>query len=341
MNGIPILYVEAISHIPLRRYLEIVSTMKIIATLVFAACLVSGLAVSADADDRLVLVGASYGNNVLAICESDGTVLWKHNTAGPQKGHTGHHDVHLLPSGNILFHDSWTKTQEITLGKEVVWEYDSATMNGNEGKKVDVHAFDRLSNGETVIVESNVGRIIHVDKDGKLVKQIPLGEGGRKRTRLMRILDNGHYLACAENPGVVSEYDADGNVVWEYEIGTRVFGAIRLKNGNTMICSGSGNSVVEVTPEKQVVWEISKTIPDSDISLGWMTALQELKNGNYIIGNCHAGENNPQIFEIDRNKKVGWEFDEWELVGNGLAVWQVFEGRQAKRLRKQLAKLKK
>ena len=174
--------------------------MNSLTRIVLAACVVVGTTVLADADDRLVLVGASYGKNVLAICETDGTVIWSHDTAGPQKGHAGHHDVHLLPNGNILFHDSWTKTQEITLGKEVVWEYDSATMNGNEGKKVDVHAFDRLSNGETVIVESSVGRIIHVDKDGKLVKQVPLGEGGRKKTRLMRILDNGHYLACAENP---------------------------------------------------------------------------------------------------------------------------------------------
>ncbi|MBP89534.1 MAG: hypothetical protein CMJ64_22965, partial [Planctomycetaceae bacterium] len=167
--------------------------MNYLASIVVATSIVVGATLAADADDRLVLVGASYGKNVLAICESDGTVIWKHDTAGPQKGHAGHHDVHLLPNGNILFHDSWTKTQEITLGKEVVWEYDSATMNGNEGKKVDVHAFDRLSNGETVIVESSVGRIIHVDKGGKLVKQVPLGEGGREKTRLMRILDNGHY----------------------------------------------------------------------------------------------------------------------------------------------------
>lgn len=279
--------------------------MNNLAAIVFAAFIVVGTTVCADADDRLVLVGASYGKNVLAICETDGTVIWKYDTAGPQtKGHAGHHDVHFLPSGNILFHDSWTRTQEITLGKEVVWEYDSATMNGNEGKKVDVHAFDRLDNGETVIVESRVGRIIHVDKHGKLVKEVPLGEGDRKKTRLMRILENGHYLACAEKPGVVSEYDANGKVVWEYEIGTKVFGAIRLRNGNTLICSGSGNSVVEVTPEKKVVWEISETVPGSKITLGWMTALQELPNGNIVAGNCHAGEENPQIFEITKTNRL-------------------------------------
>lgn len=310
--------------------------MKVPALIVLAACFVVGATVSIEADDRLVLVGASYGKNVLAICEADGTVLWKHATAGPQQGHAGHHDVRLLPNGNILFHDSWTKTQEITLGKDVVWEYDSSMMNGNNGKKVDVHAFDRLSNGDTVIVESSVGRIIHVNPDGKLVKQVPLGDGGREKTRLVRMLDNGHYLACAEQPGVVTEYDANGKIVWEYEIGTRVFGAIRLKNGNTLICSGSGNSVVEVTPEKQVVWEISKTVPGTKITLGWMTALQELPNGNFVIGNCHAGEENPQIIEINRDKKVVWEFDEWDLVGNGLACWQILDAQQSTMVRKQL-----
>ena len=47
------------------------------------------------------------------------------------------------------YHDSWTKLTEMTLDKKVVWTYDSATMNGNKGKRVDVHAFARLPNGHT------------------------------------------------------------------------------------------------------------------------------------------------------------------------------------------------
>lgn len=287
-------------------------------------------------DDSLVLVGASYGKNILAITDSEGEVLWKYDTEGPAKGHAGHHDVQLLPNGNILFHDSWTKLKEITLGKEIVWEYDSATQNGNEGKKVDVHSFARLPNGNTVIVESSVGRIIHVDPKGKLLKSIPLGEGGRKKTRLMRILENGNYLACAENPGVVTEYDGEGKIVWEYEIGTRVYGAIRLKNGNTLIASGGGSSVVEVSPEKKVVWEISKKVPGSEIELGWMTTVQELENGQVVVGNCHAGDDDPQIFALDSDRKLVWQFDEWELVGNGLACWQVLDREQSAMIRKKL-----
>jgi len=308
---------------------------RILLALVF--CLA---AAAQAAEDRLVLVSASYGKNVVAICEADGTVLWKLQTAGPKKGHAGHHDVHLLKNGNILFHDSWTRIKEVTLGKKVVWEYDCATRNGNLGKRVNVHAFARLDNGETVIVESGVGRIIHVDRNGRITRSVPLGEGGRKNTRLMRLLDNGHYLVCAERPGVVTEYAPDGRIVWEYEIGTRVYGAIRLKNGNTLIASGNGNSVVEVTPDKRIVWDITKKVPGTDITLGWMTMLQELPNGNRLIGNCHAGEGNPQIFEITPDKRVVWRFDEWDLVGNGLACWQVLDADQSRLVRRKLAQLK-
>ena len=288
-----------------------------------------------------MLVGASYGKNVLAICEADGTVLWRHDTAGPQRGHTGHHDLHYLNSGNILFHDTWTKTQEITLGKKIVWEYESAKANGNEGKRVDVHAFARFPDGSTMIAESGVGRFIHVDKKGAPQKVVSMGEGGRKSTRLVRVLGNGHYLACAENPGVVTEYDKDGEVVWEYPTNTRVYGAIRLRNGNTLIATGSGNSVIEVSPEKKVVWDITRKVPDTEIELGWTTCLQELPNGNLVIGNCHAGDDDPQIFEITKEKKVVWEFDEWDLVGNGLACWQILDANQSSLVRKQLKELKK
>ncbi|MAW12168.1 MAG: hypothetical protein CMO54_10025 [Verrucomicrobiales bacterium] len=288
--------------------------------------------------ERLVLVGASYGNNILAICNKDGDPIWQFKTEGPKRGHTGHHDVHLLSNGNILFHDTWTSVKEITLDKKIVWEYDCAKSNGNEGKRVDVHAFSRLKNGNTVIVESGVGRVIEVDSKGKLIHQFPLKKGGTQSTRWVRQTPQNTWLVCSENPGVVTEYDNDGNIVWDYLIKTRVYGAIRLKNGNTLIASGSGNSIVEVNPEKEVVWEVKGQVPGTDIQLKWMTCLQEESNGNYIVGNCHAGPDNPQIFEINKDKKVVWQFNEYELVGNGLACWQVLNDAQSKLVREKLKK---
>lgn len=288
--------------------------------------------------ERLVLVGASYGNNILAICNKDGDPIWQFKTEGPKRGHTGHHDVHLLSNGNILFHDTWTSVKEITLDKKIVWEYDCAKSNGNEGKRVDVHAFARLKNGNTVIVESGVGRVIEVNSKGKLIHQFPLKKGGTQSTRWVRQTPQNTWLVCSENPGVVTEYDNDGNIVWDYLIKTRVYGAIRLKNGNTLIASGSGNSIVEVNPEKEVVWEVKGQVPGTDIQLKWMTCLQEESNGNYIVGNCHAGPDNPQIFEINKDKKVVWQFNEYELVGNGLACWQVLNDAQSKLVREKLKK---
>ena len=101
--------------------------------------------------DRLVLVSASYGKNVLAITDSNGDVLWSYKTAGREKGHAGHHDVHMLENGNILFHETWQDVKEINLKKKIVWKYDCATANGNRGRGVNVHAFSRLANGHTQI----------------------------------------------------------------------------------------------------------------------------------------------------------------------------------------------
>ena len=95
---------------------------------IFLTCLLAGASARAE---RLVLVSASYGKNILAICDAKGKVLWSHKTAGGNRGHSGHHDVHLLPNGNILFHDSWTKLTEMTLDKKVVWTFHNWKHLGN------------------------------------------------------------------------------------------------------------------------------------------------------------------------------------------------------------------
>src|SRR5438128_895922 len=38
------------------------------------------------AAERLVLASASYGNNIVAICDADSKILWSQKTAGPKSG---------------------------------------------------------------------------------------------------------------------------------------------------------------------------------------------------------------------------------------------------------------
>lgn len=279
--------------------------------------------------EPLVVVSASYQKDIIALCELDGTVLWSHKTGGPEGGHAGHHEVQMLENGNLLYHDDWDTVKEMKLDGTLVWSYTSAN----------VHAFTRMKNGNTMIAESATDRIIIVNKDGEVVSETPLGKGGRGKTRQAEVLENGNFLVCAENPGTVTEYDPTGKIVWEYEIGTRVYGAIRLKNGNTLIGSGSGNSVVEVSPDKKVVWEIKSDVPDTKIQLQWTACLKELDNGHIIVDNCHAGPDNPQLFELDNDRKVVWQFNEFELVGNGMACFDYVDGDLANKVRKMVASL--
>ena len=272
----------------------------------------------------------------VAIVNAKGEIDWevecKHNS----------HDIALLPSGNLLLHVAPAKIVELTPEKKVVWQYEAKPMAGNRGR-VEVHAFQRLAGGLTMVAESGNRRIVEVDAGGKIVKEVPLTidhPDPHRDTRLARKLENGNYLVCHEGDGMVREYDDAGKVVWSYKLdlagrtrspghgpeghGTEVFGALRLKDGNTLIACGNGNRVIEVSPEGKTVWSLEQDeLPG--IKLAWVTTLHVLRSGNLIVGNCHAGEENPQLFEITKDKKVVWTFRDFKHFGNNLAAAQVLD----------------
>ena len=304
-----------------------------LAVLTLTGC---GRLLTEDFSDRLTLACESYDKKLVAIRDEQGTILWQQKVRG------GQHDVHLLDNGNVLLQDGWSRIVEMTLDKKIVWDYDAARMNGNAGKRVEVHAFLRLPNGLTMIAESGRRRIIEVDKLRAIHRSIPLTVDKphhHRDTRLVRLLKNGNYLVCHEADEMVREYDGTGKVVWEYDVGSKVYGAIGLRNGNYLIATGDGNSVIEVTKDGKTVWEIAGQVPGTNIRMKWMTTLRERENGNLIIGNCHAGRENPQMFEITRDKKVVWRFHDFTNFGDGMAAGEVLTPAQAKLVREKLASI--
>jgi outer membrane protein assembly factor BamB len=280
-------------------------------------------------------IAADSSKNRIAIVGEDGKIEWEAKI-GPL------HDLHVLPNGNVLFQDTWTHVLEVNpKTDEVVWQYESKTAPGNEGRRIEIHAFQRLKNGNTMVVESGRSRILELDRDSTVVTWLPLkvaNPDAHRDTRLVRKLDNGNYLVCHEGDGAVREYDEAGKVVWEYQVplfgrepanghgvegfGNQCFSAIRLQNGNTLISTGNGHGIIEVTPAGQDVWSIHQNdLPD--IQLAWVTSLQVLDNGNILIGNCHAEETNPQLIEVDREKRVVWTFKDFERFGNSLTNSQM------------------
>lgn len=307
---------------------------RIVTWIALAASFVPSFEGTTEAAHRLIV----QGNGRLAIVKADGQVEWEMPWGGI-------HDVHVLKNGHIMVQQGSAKVAEIDpQTKQVVWSYDSSKQNGNEGKKVEVHAFQPLDDGRVMIAESGPGRIIEVDRGGKLLKEIKLKVDHphpHTDTRLVRKLSTGNYLVCHEGDGVVREYDREGQVAWEYEVplfgrqpkgghgpeafGNKCFAAVRLPTGNTLMATGNGHSVLEVTPDKRIVWKIEQhDLPG--ITLAWVTTLEVLPNGNYIIGNCHAGPDQPLLIELDpKTKRVVWMFDRHATFGNDVSNTQILD----------------
>jgi hypothetical protein len=271
----------------------------------------------------------------IAIVNAKGEVEWEVENNAREV-----HDIAMLANGNVLYQTSYTTVVEMSPDKKIVWQYEAKPKAGYSGR-VEIHSYQRLKNGLTMIAESGNARIVEVDKNANIVKEIALTverPSAHRDTRMVRKLDNGNYLVCHEGDGKVREYDSKGKVIWTYAIdlagrpradghgpeghGTEVFGAIRMPNGNTMIAGGNNNRVFEVTPQGKIVWSVDHNeLPG--IAFAWMTTLQLLPNGNLIIGNTHAGPENPQLIEITRDKKVVWTFKNFTTFGNGLCATQV------------------
>jgi hypothetical protein len=272
----------------------------------------------------------------VAIVDAAGVVEWEFANGCEC------HDLALLPNGNVLLALGPATVGEVSPEKNVVWKYEARPRTGYTGR-VEVHAFQRLPDGNTLVAESGNRRLVEVNRNGQIIKEVPLTvekPDPHRDTRMVRKLDNGHYLVCHEGDGTVREYDGAGKIVWNYRLdlagrppspghgpeghGTEVFGAIRLPNGNTLIAGGNNNRVLEVSPAGATVWSVGHDeLPG--IRLAWVTTLHRLSNGNTIIGNCHAGRANPQLIEVTADKKVVWTFRDFTTFGNSLAVAHVLD----------------
>ena len=280
------------------------------------------------------VIAADDSKKTLAAVGPDGRVEWR-LPCGPI------HDLHLLPDGHILYQDGWARIVELDANRRPVWDY-NAKRNGNAGRSVEVHAFERLPDGVTMIVESGPARIIEIDREGNVRREVKLKvdtPAVHSDTRNARKTAAGTYLVAHEKDGVVREYDARGKVVWEFDVplegarkgghgpealGDQVYSAVRLENGNTLIGTGNGHSVLEVTPAGEVVWKIGQRDLEG-ITLAWVTQVERLANGNTRLVNCHAGPDNPQIIEVTPGKEVVWTFKDFATFGNSLPVAVVLD----------------
>jgi hypothetical protein len=232
-----------------------------------------------------------------------GELIWEFEAPGPRN------DIWILPNGNLLFNAGKKGVLEVNKNKEIVFEY-------NPGSEI--HACQRLKNGNTFIGECDKGRLIEVNPSGDIVWQLKLlpdsVNGGHRFMRNARKLLNGNYLVCLFRDEIVREYSPEGKVIWEADAPGGPHSAVRLPNGNTTIACGDylkkEAKIFEVNKKSQNIWEIKgNEVPEIDLK--YVAGFQVLPNGNIVLAN-YLGHKNlgkaPHMYEITRDKKVVWTF---------------------------------
>ena len=279
----------------------------VVALLSFALALATQIfAADTPAKRRLLFTEYGKGPNRFVEVDGDGKLVWEFKPPSTAV------IFQTLPNGNILFGYGGQPTgvREITARGETVFDYVS--------KSHQVFGSERLANGNTLVAEQEPCQALEVNPKGETVHVTPLttnAKGFHLQVRNVHKLPNGNILAAHEGEGAVREVDPRGKVVWEYTGVTNTGEAQRLANGNTLICCGTQKRLIEVTPDKQIAWEF-KAEDAPELNLTWVSSVQQLKNGNLLVGNFIRGQEGKgaHAFEVTRDKKVVWKWEDHTLI---------------------------
>jgi len=246
----------------------------------------------------------------------DGKVVWQYSIPLhlPDKRIQEFDDATLLSDGNIIF-SRMSGAGMVSPDKKLVWDYPAPP--GTE-----VHSIQSIGKDRVLIMRNGnpAQAMIFNTANNTVEKEIPIPttiKGTHGQFRHIRMTPAGTILVGHMSEGKVVEYDQTGKEVWSVKA-EHPWQALRLKNGNTLITGDSAKYVREVNPKGETVWELNQSdVPD--IKLGNIQAANRLANGNTVICNWIAGDNNHahwpgtvQIFEVNPAREVVWALSEWK-----------------------------
>jgi hypothetical protein len=257
-----------------------------------------------------------------------GKVVWTHSL--PTAGQDEFGDCWMASNGHVFFNRKMYGAQEIvpdmTTGKEgpIVWEY-------KEDPGTEVHSVQPIGLDKVIVMQNGLpmAKLMLIDKTKAMTctSGMPCvlqtwqfqGTGAvHGMFRHVRMLANGNLLIPYTSGGKVIEYTQQMQNVWEWDSGPSPWSAVRLKNGNTLVGGNQGHWVQEVTPSKQVVWNLNP-MTFSSFPLYTMQNTFRLTNGNTIINNwCPGGITNvaqwptcTQVAEVTPIFQVVWAVKSW------------------------------
>ncbi len=211
-------------------------------------------------DNSILLVLPRYG---IVEIDREGTIVWTHLDEKIS------HDVDRLENGNTLYvfgsndEKSDPQVKEINPEGEIVWEwYAENHFNSDEYSNIynegwtHTNAVVRLENNNTLISPRNFNLLVEVDQKGNIVNII--GEDYLIEAHDPSIIENGNILVATHTtPQAAVEINIETDeVIWEFEMPRDTHptrDANQLPNGNILITGST--MIVEVTPDKEIVWQ--------------------------------------------------------------------------------------
>lgn len=173
-----------------------------------------------------------------------------------------------LPDGNTFIGQcNAGRLLEVNPAGKIVKEI-RLLPEGKDGGHPYMRNARRLANGHYLVTHYAEEAVKEYDAEGKIVRTIPAAGGPHSAVRL----SNGNTLISCGDRGKggsrVFEVDPAGKTVWEVAkndlpgIELKFMAGIqRLPNGNTVMCNWLGHGqfgkaphLIEVTPDKKVVW---------------------------------------------------------------------------------------
>ncbi len=156
------------------------------------------------------LIADSLGYRVIEVDDASGAIVWSYGTykvpgSGPgcSSGRTAHS---VSPTGtrSSAIRKATGSSRSIA-GKDIVWSYGSGTRGSGAGQLANPNSAVRLSNGNTLISDSDNARVLEVSPSGAVVQgygvsgRIPEGGAIDNPRAALRLADGSTIIADLGN----------------------------------------------------------------------------------------------------------------------------------------------
>lgn len=260
----------------------------------FLTCVLTGKS------QEYLISGCGYDK--VAVINRDGDILWSYKVPGADCN-----DAEVTNNGNVLLAYKYG-AMLVDSTKNILWDI---KVNYPDEE---MYTATQMEDGHFLLACcGNPSRIMEVDTDGKVLKELKYDTGLKEvhgQFRQIVKTEGGTYIIPIMSKGVIREMTDCGNLVREIEVGGTPFQVSVLNNGNWLVAGGDGSMIVEVSPRDGKKVRIIDNDNFKECRLKFVAECTALDNGNILVANWDGHhmneEKSPAIIEISPDNKLVW-----------------------------------